>query len=490
LRDQLYIDGRWRTPAGGATIPVFDPATEEVIHAVAAAGPPEVDEAVAAAGRAFRTWRRTSGAERAAFLERIAAGVRARREQLIRLSSRNNGKPRHEAAVDMDDAAAAFAYYAALARELDARQDAAVALPDPAWRASVRFEPAGVAALVVPWNFPLVTTAWKVAPALAAGCTVVLKPSEITPLVELELGGIADEAGLPPGVLNILVGTGPAVGAPLVAHPGVAKVSFTGSNAVGEQVMIAAARDVKNISLELGGKSPILVFADSDLDHAVACITAGIFTNCGQMCSATSRLLVEAGIAQPLLERLVAAARAIRVGDPFAAGVGMGPLTTAAQYRKVSEAIRAGVAAGARLLTGGGRPAGLARGWFVEPTIFVDAPLDSELWRREIFGPVLAVRTFASEDEAVALANDSEYGLVATIVTGDGARARRVAAALEVGQVWVNGPQVVFVETGWGGFKRSGIGRELGPWGLQAFLEVKHVVRAGHFANGMEGDGR
>ena len=476
MPDQLYIDGRWQPAADGATIAVLNPATEEVITHVAAGSAADVELAVAAAKRAFRSWRRTTGAERAAFLRAIAGRVRERREALMRLSSLNNGKPLAEAAVDMDDVAAAFDCYADLAQGLDHRQGAPVPLPEPAFGAAVRFEPAGVAALIVPWNFPLVTTVWKVAPALAAGCTVVLKASEITLLVELELGAIAGAVGLPPGVLNIVVGTGTEVRAPLVAHEDVAKISFTGSNAVGEQVMVAAARDTKNISLELGGKSPILVFADSELDHAVECVVAGIFYNCGQMCSATSRLLVEASIAEPLLDRLVAAAEALPIGDPFDERTRMGPLTTAAQYRKVSGAIERGVRDGARLLTGGSRPVGLERGFFVRPTVFADVPLDSAFWREEIFGPVLAVRTFASEDEAIELANESDYGLVATVVSGDPQRAQRVAAALEVGHVWLNSPQVVFVQTSWGGFKRSGIGRELGPWGLQAFLEVKHVV--------------
>ena len=411
-----------------------------------------------------------------AILRAIAERVRARRDGLIRLSSLNNGKPLAEAAVDMDDVAAAFAYYADLAEGLDRRQNEAVPLPDAAWRAAVRFEPVGVVGLITPWNFPLVTTSWKVAPALAAGCTVVLKPSEVTPLVELELGAIVEEVGLPAGVLNIVVGTGRDVGAPLCAHQAIAKISFTGSNAVGEQVMVAAARGVKGISLELGGKSPILVFEDADIGHAVDCITAGIFYNCGQMCSATSRLLVHERIAEPLLARLVEAAETLKIGDAFAPGVQMGPLTTEAQYRKVVSAIEQGIAAGVRLLTGGGRPEGCERGYFVRPAIFSDVPLDSPLWRQEIFGPVLAVRTFAEESEAISLANDSDFGLVATVVTRDAERAERVAASLEAGHIWVNSPQVVWVQTSWGGFKQSGIGRELGPWGLSAFLEVKHVV--------------
>ncbi len=474
MRNQLYINGNWSPPAGGGTIDVYNPYTEQVLHRVAAGGPEDVDRAVAAARAALPGWRSMSGAARGKYLQAIADGVAARKEELARLSSINNGKPLAEALVDMQDVISSFSYYGRLATELDKRQNSKVAVPDPGYRAALTLEPVGIAGLIVPWNFPLVTTSWKVGPALAAGCTVVLKPSEITPIVELELGAIAHAAGLPPGVLNIVTGTGLGVGAPLTAHRDVAKISFTGSNTVGARVMAAAATGPKAIGLELGGKSPILVFADADLDQAAECVIGGIFYNAGQMCSATSRLLVDRKIAPALLERIVIAARDLKMGDPLDPATRMGPLTTRAQFDKVTAYIERGVREGLRLLIGGGRPNEIERGWFVAPTIFTDVPVESALWREEIFGPVLCTRTFATEAEAIALANDSDFGLVATVVTGDAARAERVADALEAGHVWINSPQTIFVETSWGGFKASGIGRELGPWGLDAYLEVKH----------------
>jgi len=474
MRNQLYINGSWSPPAGGGTIEVYNPYTEEVLHRVAAGGPEDVDRAVAAAHAALPAWRALSGAARGRYLQAIADGVAARKEELARLSSINNGKPLAESLVDMQDVISSFSYYARLAAELDKRQNSKVAVPDPGYRAALTLEPVGVAGLIVPWNFPLVTTSWKVGPALAAGCTVVLKPSEVTPIVELELGAIAHGAGLPPGVLNIVTGTGVGVGAPMTMHRDVAKISFTGSNAVGARVMAAAASGPKAIGLELGGKSPIIVFADADLDQAAELVVGGIFYNAGQMCSATSRLLVDKAIAPALLERVVIAARDLTMGDPLDPATRMGPLTTRAQFDKVTSYIERGVKEGLRLLIGGGRPKDIDRGWFVAPTIFTDVPTDSALWREEIFGPVLCTRSFASEAEAIALANDSDFGLVATVATKDPARAERVADALEAGHVWINSPQTIFVETSWGGFKGSGIGRELGPWGLDAYLEVKH----------------
>jgi betaine-aldehyde dehydrogenase len=473
MLSELFINGTWQKPSIPGTIDVFNPCTEEVLHRVAAGGPADVDKAVAAAKAALPAWKKIGGAARGRFLKAIAAKLRERAEELATLSSRNNGKPLAEARVDMADAAASFEYYAGKAVELEARQNSEVSVPDSNYRSQLRLEPAGVAALIVPWNFPLVTTSWKVAPALAAGCTVVLKPSEITPIVELELGRIVTDIDLPPGVVNIITGLG-TVGAAMTMHPDVAKISFTGSNGVGARVMQAASAGPKSVGLELGGKSPIVVFADADVQLAAELIVGGIFYNAGQMCSATSRLVVEKSVAPRILERVVAMAKDLKHGDSLDPETTMGPLTTKAQYDKVLDCIAKGKALGHRLIAGGGKPGGINRGWFLEPTIFVDVPSSSPLWREEIFGPVLCVQTFEREEEAIALANDCDFGLVATIVSSDSAKAQRVADAAEAGHVWINSPQTIFVETSWGGFKASGIGRELGPWGLSAYLEVKH----------------
>jgi betaine-aldehyde dehydrogenase len=307
---------------------------------------------------------------------------------------------------------------------------------------------------------------------------VVLKPSEVTPLPELELAAIIAESGLPNGVFNLVCGTGLAVGAPLSADPRIAKISFTGSNAVGVQVMQRAAETVKGVSLELGGKSSLLVLADADLDLAVELACGGAFFNAGQMCSATSRVLVVDELEEEFLRRLQKRAQAIRVADPFDADVEMGALVNQAQYQRVLGHIDRGLSAGARLICGGNRPADLTRGYFLQPTVFTDVPLDSALWCEEIFGPVLCVRSFATEAQAIALANDTPFGLVASVVTSDAAAADRVANALQAGMVWINAPQVIFPQAAWGGYKQSSIGRELGPWGLAAFQELKHVIRA------------
>lgn len=474
--DGLYIDGQWSS--GNEHLRVINPATEALLTTVNGGDEHAVDQAVTAATHAFKEWSKTTGTERAAILRRIAAGVQSGREQLMKLQSSNNGKPLFEAAIDVDDVIATFEYYADLAEGLDAKQDSAVALPSDDFSARLRREPCGVVGLIVPWNFPMVTTAWKLAPALAAGCCVVLKPSEVTPLPELELATIIAEAGLPNGVFNLVCGTGLAVGAPLSADPRIAKISFTGSNAVGVQVMQRAAETVKGVSLELGGKSSLLVLADADIELAVEVACGGGFFNAGQMCSATSRVLVADELADKFVARLKARAEAIRVADPFDPNVEMGALVNQAQYQRVLGHIDRGLSAGAKLIYGGNRPADLPRGYFLQPTIFVDVPLDSALWCEEIFGPVICVRSFSSEAEAIALANDSQFGLVASVVTRDGEAADRVANALQAGVVWINAPQVIFPQTAWGGYKQSSIGRELGPWGLQAFQEIKHVIRA------------
>ena len=477
MRSQLFIDGAWQVAASGETLDVVDPATETVVHKVSCAGAEDVGKAVAAARSAFAgEWRQTDGSARAAILRGFADAITARRDALGHLEVIDNGKPLAEALWDIDDAAGCFAYYADLAEELDARQDQALALPDARFSSRVRREPVGVAGQIIPWNYPLLMAAWKVAPALAAGATCVLKPSELTPLTALELGAIAQEVGLPRGVLNIIPGLGAAGGA-LADHPGVDKLAFTGSVATGSKVMAAAARDIKAVSLELGGKSPFIVFDDADIEKAVEWILFGIFWNQGQVCSATSRLLVQAGIADRLLERLADEAAKIPIGSGLDPKTLLGPLVSAGQHDKVLGYIAEGRREGLTLVTGGRRPPHLHRGYFLEPTIFADVPETSRLWREEIFGPVLVVRRFETEAEAVGLANDTPFGLAAAVMSEDDDRCDRVADALRAGIVWVNCSQPTFTQAPWGGYKQSGIGRELGIWGLENYLEVKQVTR-------------
>ena len=366
--------------------------------------------------------------------------------------------------------------YADLAEELDGRQERPLALPDARFSSLVRLEPVGVAGQIIPWNYPLLMAAWKVAPALAAGATVVLKPSELTPLTALELGAIAEEIGLPPGVLNVVSGTGREAGEPLTLHPDVDKLAFTGSVPTGRRVMMAAAQEVKNVSLELGGKSPFIVFGDADVEAAVEWVMFGIFWNQGQVCSATSRLLVEESLAPRLLDRLAEAAKRIPIGDGLAPGRCSGRWCRAASTRRSSDSSTGRAQQKIPLLSGGGRPPGLDFGYFLEPTIFADVPVESELWREEVFGPVLAVRTFREEEEAVRLANDSPYGLAAAVMSADLERCRRVARRFRAGIVWINCSQPTFSQAPWGGMKQSGIGRELGEWGLANYLEVKQVT--------------
>ncbi|MGH8352754.1 MAG: aldehyde dehydrogenase family protein [Pseudomonas sp.] len=477
MRDQLYINGEWVGPDLGGYFEVLDPASEQVIQRVPAATEEDIDHAVRAARRAFEHgWGQTSGAERALWLEALADELEGGQEALALLEVRDNGKPLAEAQWDIADAIGCFRYYAELARELDSRQDEALALPDERFRCRVRREPVGVAGQIIPWNYPLLMAAWKVAPALAAGATVVLKPSELTPLTALELAAAADRIGLPAGVLNLVTGLGAEAGGPLSQHPGVDKLAFTGSVPTGAKIMSAAAADIKNISLELGGKSAFIVFEDADVEAAVEWILFGIFWNQGQVCSATSRLLVQEGLAARLLERLVEASRNIRIGHGLAAGVQLGPLISQGQRDKVLGFVEQGKASGARLLTGGKRPAHLESGYFIEPTIFDEPAEHSSIWREEVFGPLLCVKRFKREEEAVRMANASRFGLAGAVMSGDPQRAARVANALRAGIVWVNCSQPTFTQAPWGGMKQSGIGRELGRWGLENYLEVKQVT--------------
>ncbi|NIE66935.1 aldehyde dehydrogenase family protein [Burkholderia sp. Ax-1719] len=477
--EHLFIDGRWVAPVHKGTFETIDPSTEQVIAKVAAATAEDVDLAVKAARKAFDEgpWPRMSGAERAAVLRRIGKGIRDRIDELAQLEVRDNGKPLPEALWDLGDAAGCFEFYAGLAEKLDENAETPVTLSDDRFSSVARKEPIGVAGAIIPWNFPLLMAAWKVAPALAAGCTMVLKPSELTPLTALELGDIVAAADLPPGVLNIVTGFGKDAGAPLSEHPGIDKLAFTGSVPTGSRIMQAAARDIKNVSLELGGKSPFIVFDDSDVEAAVEWIMFGIFWNQGEVCSATSRVLVQRGIYDKLLERLTREAEKITIGSGLQEGVLLGPIVSKGQFEKIREAIERGVEEGARLVTGGNRPAHLDKGYFMQPVVFADVPETSWVWNEEIFGPVVCIRPFDDEAQAVRSANDSRFGLGAAVMSRDDARCERVARNLRAGIVWINCSQPTFTEAPWGGYKQSGIGRELGEWGLNNYLETKQITR-------------
>ncbi|MBN3785588.1 aldehyde dehydrogenase family protein [Burkholderia sp. Ac-20353] len=479
IYQHLYIDGQWTLPVKGGSFLTLDPSDEGVLAQVPAATAEDVDLAVHAARRAFDEgpWPRFTGKQRAEMLRAIAEGIRRRLPQLAELEVRDNGKPLPEAQWDLADAAGCFDFYAGLAEKADQEARQHIELADERFSSWVEREPVGVVGAIIPWNFPLLMAAWKVAPALAAGCTIVLKPSELTPLTALELAAIVHEVGVPNGVFNLVTGLGPDAGAPLAKHPLVDKLAFTGSVSTGRRIMQAASQDIKNISLELGGKSPFIVFADADLESAVEWIMFGIFWNQGQVCSATSRVLVERSLYPALLERLVEEAGKIRIGPGMQDGVQLGPLVSRGQLDKVTSAIESGRRSAARLIFGGERPAHLSAGYYLAPTIFADVPTDCDIWREEIFGPVVCLRAFDDEAEALLLANDSPFGLGAAVMSNDLPRTERVARRLRAGIVWINCSQPTFTEAPWGGYKQSGIGRELGQWGFDSYREVKQLTR-------------
>ena len=472
-----FIDGKWRNGNAADAISVINPATEEQVGEIAAASAADVNAAVNAAQRAFDgSWGDTQASQRAEFLRKMADVTQARLDDLTRLEVIDNGKPVAEAKWDIEDAVGCLQMYADLADQLDDRREQSVVLPTGDFASVARLEPIGVAGQIIPWNFPFLMAIWKVAPAIAAGATMVLKPSELTSLTALELGKIALEAELPPGVLNIVPGFGPEAGGALVNHPGVHKLAFTGSVPTGSAIMRGAAQDIKNISLELGGKSPFIIFDDADIEAAVEWIMFGVFWNQGQVCSATSRVLVQDAIADKLLDRLAREARNIVIGDGFDPLTKLGPLVSQGQFEKVGAFIRQAEADGIEKLCGGGRPDHLDQGYFIEPTIFVDVPQDAQLWVEEVFGPVLSVRRFGTQEEAITLANDSRFGLAAAVMSQDRERLHSVARKLRAGIVWLNCSQPTFSEAPWGGYRQSGIGRELGIWGLNNYLETKQIT--------------
>ncbi|QEM80507.1 aldehyde dehydrogenase family protein [Halomonas binhaiensis] len=473
---QQFIGNHWVESHGTRRLPVTDPYRQEQIAELTAGDPADVDAAVAAARQALPIWQGLGGYRRGAYLDAFADALAERRDALIRLSAVNNGKPLAEAGIDLDDAIACYRYYAEQARALEQRQGRLVEHGMDGVEARTYEDPVGVVGLITPWNFPLVTSAWKIAPALAAGCTIVFKPSEVTPLPEQALAEIALEIDLPAGVFNLVHGDGQGIGALLSEHPGVDKLSFTGSNAVGEKVMLAAAKGIRGVSLELGGKSPILVLDDADIDQAADWVMAGIYFNSGQICSATSRLIVHQSLAEDLYAALAVRMDAIRLGDPLADDTGMGPMTSARQRQAVEDYLAIARDEGLVAVRDASHHQLPAQGEFIAPTLFRDVPTDSRLWREEIFGPVLCARSAASEEEAIQLANDSDFGLAATVISSDVERARRVGRQLRAGSIWYNSEQIVMPEASWGGFGISGIGRELGLWGLAGYLEVKHLI--------------
>lgn len=477
-KGQLLIDGEWRDSVSGKTFETTDPATGEVIGVVAEAEREDVDLAVTSARRAFddrnSPWRTMSAADRGRILNRIAAGITARKEELALLETSDNGKTIFESSnLDVPFAVDCFEYYAGLANKVFGET---IPVPKPFFTYTLR-EPIGVCAQIIPWNFPLVMAAWKIAPALAFGNTVVLKPAEWTPLTALILGEILQEAGVPPGVVNIVTGFGEAsTGEFLASHPGVDKIAFTGETVTGKKIMKMAADGMKRVSLELGGKSPCIILDDADLERAVETSLPGLMICQGQQCAGASRLLVHKTIHREFLDKYVGRASRLRVGDPKDPQTQIGAIASAEQMKKVKSYIELGKAEGAELACGGQSPKGVpAKGLFLEPTVFDRVQNKMRIAQEEIFGPVVSLIEFDSLDDAIGLANDVSYGLASAIYTRDIRKAHYVIDNLRAGTVWVNTYGRLFHEAPFGGYKASGLGRELGTHAIDLYTEVKTV---------------
>ncbi len=472
LRTKLLIGGEW--VEGADRFADVEPATEETIAEVEEAGPEQVDAAVRSARSAFEepAWRDMDPHRRATLLWRLADLIEERAEALAEVETRDNGKPAFESSkVDLPSVVQNYRYYAGWADKLTGET---IPVSGPFFNYTLR-EPLGVVGAIVPWNFPLSLASWKVAPALACGNAVVLKPAEETPLTALLLGELALEAGFPPGVLNVVPGRGPVTGKALVEHPGVDKIAFTGSTETGKEIMRTAAGTLKKVSLELGGKSPNVVFADADLDAAVRGATTGIFYGKGEVCAAGSRLLVEESVREAFTERLLERAAKMTPGDPRHPKTRLGPLVSRAQHERVLSYIESGKEEGARLRTGGKPVQVDGKGFFVEATVFDQVDEDMRIAREEIFGPVLAVMGFEDVDDAIARANRTIYGLAAGVWTRDIGKAHRFAREVQAGTVWINTYNRYDSASPFGGYKQSGFGRDLGRHALEEYTQEKSV---------------
>ncbi len=474
----LYTDGEWTSPASGATSDVINPSDGTVVQTVDVADDADVQRAIGAARRAFddSDWPRSPVSDRIAILNRAADLLERDRHRVARAETINTGKALRESCWDVDDVVKVFRYYAGIA---DKEAGRLVAAPNPDAIAKIVYEPIGVCGLIGPWNYPLLQISWKVAPALAAGDTMIIKPASLTPLTTIILVELLEEAGVPKGVVNLVLGPGGRVGEALAASPDVDMVSMTGGIEAGRRILAAAAGNVKRVALELGGKSPNIVFADADFDAALDNALAGAFAHSGQVCSAGCRIIVEDEIHDRFVEQLGRRADKIRLGHGLDERTETGALISADHREKVERYIRLGVEQGARLVAGGGRPTepDLQDGFYVRPTVFADVRPDMTIIREEIFGPVVTVERFTTEEEAIRLGNDTTYGLSGAVWTSDAGRAQRVAARLRHGTVWINDYNTYMPQAEWGGFKQSGIGRELGPTGLDEYREAKHIYQ-------------
>lgn len=471
---KLLINNEWRDASGGKTMEVVNPATEEVIATVASADKSDVDEAVKAARAALNgPWGKMSARERGRLVSRLADRLLEKADEVARLETLHNGKPIFESRqIEIPAAAECFEYYAGWADKI---MGETIPVKGNYLTYTLR-EPLGVVAAIVPWNFPLLLAAWKVAPALACGNVVILKPASQTPLTAIALGEIAVEVGLPPGVLNIITGPGSTVGQAIVEHPGIDKIAFTGDTSTGKGIMRAAADTLKRITLELGGKSPNIVLADADIDAALRGATTGIFYGKGEVCAAGSRLLVAKQIKDEFMEKLAARAKKMVAGDPLDPKTRYGALASRKQLETVQRYVEIAKKEGATLVAGGERAdIGTGKGYFFQPTVFDNVAPDSTISREEIFGPVLATIEFADLDEAIARANDSQYGLAAAVWTRDIKKAHYVARKLQAGTVWINTYNVYDTAAPFGGYKASGFGREMSSHALEHYTQVKSV---------------